>query len=149
MPGILTLDCAAELAATLAHTSVLVGVEGAGYPAFATLTPHLTETNRRRCWSSMLEAATRQFELDDPRTGVAAALDLLDNALAGGDSAIGMLDMDAELFCTIEPADRPGENDNEGYDIMALTLDLSTRWDAELVRRALAAVDPGHGTATP
>lgn len=149
MPGTLTLDSAAELAATLAHTSVLVGVVDAGYPAFTTLTPHLADTDRRRRWSSMLEAVRRQCELDDPRAGVAAALDLLDNALAAGDSAGALLDLDAERYCAVNPADRPGENEYEGYDIAALALDLATRWDAELVRRAFAAVDPGHGTATP
>ena len=93
MPAPLTLHGAAELAATLAHTSALLEIDDAGYPAFATLTPHLTDKDRHRHWASMLDAANRQLALDDPRTGAAAALELLDDALAAGDSAECLLDL--------------------------------------------------------
>ena len=141
MPAPLTLDSAAELAATLAHTSALLEIDDAGYPAFATLTPHLTDKDRHRHWASMLDAANRQLALDDPRTGAAAALELLDDALAAGDSAECLLDLDAELHRAIDPADRPGETDYDGYHIHSLALDLASRWDTELVRRARSAVD--------
>jgi len=142
MPGILTLESAAELAATLAHTSALLGIDDAGYPAFATLTPHLTETDRHRHWAHLIHAAGRQLALDDPRTGAATALELLDNALTAGDSTDLMLEVNTELYRAVNPADRPGENEYDGYDIASLALDLASRWDAELVSRACAAVDP-------
>jgi hypothetical protein len=148
MPGPLTLDSAAELAATLAHTSALLGIDDAGYPAFATLTPHLTDTDRHRHWDRLLDAADRQLALDDPRTGGTAALQLLDNALAAGDSASCLLDLDPELYRFVNVADRPGENDYDGYDIGTLALDLTSRWDSELVRRARSAVDQGHTPET-
>jgi len=46
----------------------------------------------------------------------------------------------------MDPADRPGENDYQGYDIAALAEDLTSTWDAELVRRARIAVDPDAPT---
>ena len=142
MPGTLTLDSSAELAATLAHTSALLEIADAGYPSFTTLTPHLADADRHRHWERLLDAAARQLALDDPRTGAAAALELLDNALAAGDSAGILLDLDTELYRAVNPADRPGENDYDGYDISALALDLAARWDTELVSRARSAVDP-------
>lgn len=144
MPGTLTLQSAAELAATLAHTSALLADIDAGYPAFTTMTSHLTDTDRRRHWDRLLDAATRQLALDDPRTGMTAALDLLDNALAAADPADALLDLDPEPYRAVSPADRPGENDYDGYDIAALALDLASAWDTELVRRSRAAVDPRH-----
>jgi hypothetical protein len=142
MPGTLTVDSAAELAATLAHTSAMLDVDEAGYPAFVTLTPHLADTARHRHWELLLDAAGRQLALDHPRTGAATALDLLDNALAAGASTDMMLDVDTELYRAVNPADRPGENDYDGYDIASLATDLASRWDAELVNRARRAVDP-------
>ena len=46
MPAALTVDSAAELAATLAHTSALLREDDSGYPAFRTVTPHLADTER-------------------------------------------------------------------------------------------------------
>ena len=89
----------------------------------------------------MLDAANRQLALDDPRTGAVAALELLDDALAAGDSVECLLDLDAELHRAVDPADRPGETDYDGYHIHSLALDLASRWDTELVRRARSAVD--------
>ena len=138
----MTVDRAAELAATLAHTSALLGNDDAGYPAFRTVTPHLTETDRRRHWETLLDAARRQLALDDPATGCDAALHALDNATATTDPARALLGLDPERYRTVNDADRPGENDYDGYDTAALALDLATRWDDELVRRARQAVDP-------
>ena len=89
MPGTLTISSATELAATLAHTSALLGEDDAGYPAFPILTRHLTEPDRRHHWSRLLEASSRQFALDNPRTGPAAVLKLLDNAMTASESANG------------------------------------------------------------
>ena len=44
---------------------------------------------------------------------------------------------------SVNRADRPGENDYDGYDIAALAIDLAAAWDTELVRRARTALEPG------
>lgn len=90
----------------------------ADYLAFTTLTPHLSDMDWHRQWEQLLDAAARQLVLDNPRTGAAAALDLLDNALAAGDSASTLLDLDTESYCTVNPADRSGENDYEATTFM-------------------------------
>ena len=110
--------------------------------SITTLTPHLADPDRLRHWGRLLDAAVRELALDDPRTGAARALDLLDKAQATEGSARGLLDLDSELYRAVNPADRPGENDYDGYDIAALALDLASRWDTELVSRARTAVDP-------
>ena len=66
---------------------------------------------------------------------------MLDNALAAGGSVDDLIEVDPDLYRAVSPADRPGENDYEGYDIAALALDLVTAWEDELVRRARAAVN--------
>jgi hypothetical protein len=142
MPGILTLDSAAELAATLAHTSTLIGDSDGGYRVFQTVTPHLTDAERRRHWETLLDAAARQCAFDDPNAGPRAALDALGTAGATAESSGALCGLDAERYRAVNPADRPDENDYDGYDIVALTLDLATAWDVELVRRARDAVDP-------
>ena len=146
----MTVHNAAELAATLAHTSAFLYSADAGYPAFRTVTPHLTDTDRRRHWETLLDAARRQLALDDPATGCDAALDALDNAAVTTDPARALLGLDPERYRTVNDADRPGENDYDGYDATALALDLATRWDNELVRRAHQAVDqnPDRTAAT-
>ncbi|HEY5151409.1 MAG TPA: hypothetical protein VIJ23_16645 [Mycobacterium sp.] len=147
MPAALTVDSAAELAATLAHTSALLREDDSGYPAFRTVTPHLADTERRRHWDALLDAARRQLAYDDPATGCDAALDAIDNA-AATDPAPALLGLDPQRYRTVNDADRPGENDYDGYDTAALALDLATRWDDELVKRARLAVDP-HGHSEP
>ena len=67
-------------------------------------------------------------------------MDMLDNPLDTGDTAGILLGLDLELYRAINPADRPGENDYDGYDTAALALDLAVAWDADLVRRARLAV---------
>ena len=143
MPAALTISSATELAATLAHTSALLGEDDAGYPAFSILTRHLTEPDRRHHWSRLLEASSRQFALGNPRTGAAAVLKLLDNAMTVSESAKDLLDVDPERYMSVNRADRPGENDYDGYDIVSLAIDLAAAWDAELVRRARTALEPG------
>jgi len=142
MPAALTVDSVAELAATLAHTSALLREDDSGYPAFRTVTPHLADTERRRHWDALLDAARRQLALDDPATGCDAALHALDNATATTDPTHALLGLDPQDYRIVNDADRPGENDYDGYDTAALALDLATRWDDELVRRARQAVDP-------
>ena len=141
MTGTLTVDSAAELAATLAHTSALIDDRDAGYPPFTTLTPHLAAADRRHHWERLLDAASRQLALDDPPSGAAAALDLPDSACAAGIPTLYLLDVDPEQYRGVDPADRPGENDYDGYDIAALTLDLASAWDAELLRRSRRSVN--------
>lgn len=148
MPAAMTVDSAAELAATLAHTSALLHSDDAGYPAFRTVTPHLTDTDRRRRWETLLDAARRQLAFDDPATGCDAALDAIDNAAATTDPAHTLLGLDPEEYRTVNDADRPGESHYDGYDTAALALDLATRWDNELVKRARHAVDR-HGHSMP
>jgi len=143
MPAAMTVHNAAELAATLAHTSAFLYSADAGYPAFRTVTPHLTDTDRRRHWETLLDAARRQLALDDPATSCDAALDALDNATTTTtDPTNALLGLDPRDYRTVNDADRPGENDYDGYDTAALALDLADRWDDELVRRARLAVDP-------
>ena len=146
MPAALTVHSLAELAATLAHTSALLREDDSGYPAFRTVTPHLTDSERRRHWDTLLHAARRQLAFDDPATGCDAALDAIDNASATTDPAGVLLGLDPQQYRTVNDADRPGENDYDGYDTAALALDLATRWDDELVRRARLAVDPAWDT---
>jgi hypothetical protein len=150
MPGTLILDSAAELAATAAHLSVLTENNDAGFPVFRMLTPHLADIERRRHWGTLLDAAAHQFEFDNAHTRERAAIDAIDRALdhaaSAGDSTGVLCGLDAELYRSVEPADRPGENDNDGYDIGALARDLTSAWEAELVNRARIAVDPNAPT---
>jgi hypothetical protein len=44
---------------------------------------------------------------------------------------------------SVNRADRPGENDYDGYDIVSLAIDLAAAWDTELVRRARTAMAAG------
>jgi hypothetical protein len=91
----------------------------------------------------LLEASSRQLALDNPRTGAAAVLKLLDTAMTASESAKDLLDVDPERYMSVNRADRPGENDYDGYDIASLAIDLAAAWDTELVRRARTALEPG------
>lgn len=47
-----------------------------------------------------------------------------------------LLGLNIEEYESWEPADRPGESDNHGYDWDAIALDVSGRWDSKADRIA-------------